>query len=182
MGVINKLLRLCLLLVCCSPAWAETTSRTVQTAIGESFRHTYEDGVPVLVKNSHIVVELAGYQLSESSPGVVSWRWSFTLLLGDKPPVSIAVSDVSKPHSKLLVSQDAGVFTRSRWFGRSEQFLPTPENLPWLYDSGSTQRVFRLDMMLSDGSHKVVYQPTLYTDDSKRKIRRLIKQGSISSR
>ncbi|MEM7281855.1 MAG: hypothetical protein AAF438_09540 [Pseudomonadota bacterium] len=157
---------------------SELTSRTVRLGNGDTIKHLYEDGVPVLMDNKHVKIELAGYQLGSDNKGV-TWRWAFTLSLKENPPSVITVSDVTEGRARLLIQDNQGMFTGLRWFGQGDKFYPSAEALPWLYDSGTTQRIYRLDMRLTTGEHKVLYQPAIYTAESKRKILKLIKAGSI---
>ena len=157
---------------------AETTSRTLHLNSGEKIKHYYRDGVPELSENENVAIELAGYQLGDSDNGV-TWRWSFTLTLKANPPVLITISDVTNPKAELIVGASEGYFAGKRWFGRGEKFSPNPEKLPWLFESGTTQRIFRLDATLADGSHKTLYQPAIYTKESKQKLIGMIEKGSI---
>ena len=172
---------LCLGLVAMSASLAnelELTSRTIRLGNGDTIKHLYEDGVPVLMNNEHIKVELAGYQLGSGDDGV-TWRWTFTVSLKENPPSLITVSDVTESRARQLIRDNQGMFTGQRWFGQGDKFYPNAETLPWLYDSGTTQRIYRLDLRLTTGEHKILYQPAVYTAESKHKILKLIKAGSI---
>ncbi len=161
--------------------WAtdsERTSRTLRLGDGESIKHLYEDGVPVLSQNEHVAIELAGYQLGSDEQGI-TWRWALTLRLKPNPPVVITVSDVTEKRALLLIDDSQGYFAGKRWFGQSEKFRPNSDLVPWLYESGTTQRIFRLDMRLPNGAIKVLHQPVIYTPESKQKILAMIKQGRI---
>ena len=156
----------------------ERTSRTLRSGDGVTIKHFYEDGVPVLSANDHVSIELAGYQLGSDEQGI-TWRWAFTLGLQSDPPVVITVSDVTDKRALLLINDHQGYFAGKRWFGQSEKFRPDANLVPWLFESGTTQRIFRLDMRLSSGERTVLHQPVIYTPESKQKIRAMIRQGHI---
>jgi hypothetical protein len=125
-------------------------------------------GWPELAKKDGIQIMVADYL---GNSGKLWAHFSFTSILDLK---SVLVEDVSgrlavpmaKADGLKLKKTDHGYI----WHGDSLSQAITRFNVPWIFERGTSTKVFRFTLTLASGdSPTVIYQPSFYNEDQKKR-------------
>jgi len=137
----------------------------------ESFTVKMLGRVPARIERGGVEVQVAGVSLDGND-----LSFNFGIPSREKPQ-GIVVEDVSSATAIRLVEQypiaglTLGEDGRWIWFGQGGQRVLEPETAPWVYREGDSEFVFRFFIALEGGRTVEVFQPAVFSDDFKTKMR-----------
>jgi hypothetical protein len=100
-------------------------------------------------------------------------RWNFALRV--KQPVqlrSVRVEDVTGTTPISYIADQAPQVSGGQWTGSSGAIEPNAAAVPWLYDSTTSSRVFRITVTDLNNQVSVLTQNVSYSPQSKKELRR----------
>ena len=98
-------------------------------------------------------------------------RWAFSFR--DNQPGqlrSVRVENISDPTPAVLVEDTAPELSNGIWTGYSGAIEPNLTEVPWLYDSSSSTRLFRFTIIDLDGTQRTFVQGARYPLTRKRQL------------
>jgi hypothetical protein len=128
----------------------------------------------VFSENSELAVEEAGLTTYRTE-GRNYVRWTFSI----RPKTSdrfrsVLVEDVTGAQPATLVDDRAPEVGELHWTGQSALIRATADQVPWLFYSAETVRVFRITVRFANGKTSALYQATRFTPKSKQDLLDLI--------
>jgi len=100
-------------------------------------------------------------------------RWSFALRI--KQPVqlrSVRVEDITSVTPISYISDQAPQVAGGQWIGYSGAIEPNAAAIPWLYDTTTTTRIFRITITDLNNQVSVLNQSVSYSPQSKKELRK----------
>jgi hypothetical protein len=98
-------------------------------------------------------------------------RWSFSFR--DSQPGqlrSVRVENISEPTPVVLVEDTAPELSNGIWTGYSGAIEPNLTEVPWLFDSSSSTRLFRFTIIDLNGTERSFVQGARYPVSRKRQL------------
>jgi len=153
-------------LLACLAGCASVELREVRLGDGRRIRHPYRNGIPEPAANAWAKVEVAGVVLlrgqdPDPRPHYVE---AFALTLRRKGIAEVRVFDVSGTPVELELDKAHSKFKADRWVGATPRRSVTREHMPWLFEQGDTERVFKFVLRDTDGKSLELLQPSVVTD------------------
>lgn len=146
----------------------------IRIAGGKTIVATITAGGPVPAEDTRIKIEFAGLLVgaepeNSREPHLI---WSFRVR-NKRPqePVAVTVDDVTFDPIVALVRDDNPSVRAGSWSGAARAIPLTKSALPWVFDSGSTMKVFRFTVRYADDQESVVHQLTMVPESAKETIR-----------
>ena len=146
------------------------TTRNVQAATGTGQSLSLEESKGATVGDTRFQIyppELGAVMLDNDK--YVRWAFSFR----DNQPGqlrSVRVENISDPTPAVLVEDTAPELSNGIWTGYSGAIEPNLTEVPWLYDSGSSTRLFRFTIIDLDGTQRTFVQGARYPLTRKRQL------------
>ena len=151
-------------------------SQTIQVEIagGKMISAVLTDGEPVPTEDQRVKTEEPGILTSpsaEDSKGLnLIWNFSFRNK-GVQRPTAVTVDDVTEDPISNLVKDGQPTLRDNVWRGRAQGIVISTKNLPWLFDSKPTIKVFRFVVRYQDNTESLLYQIAPYPVSAKEIIR-----------
>jgi hypothetical protein len=143
------------------------TSSAPESAPGPSFPRAQNDRVVVLGAVLQPVTLDTNYYL----------RWTFSIRPTQAIGLgSIRIDDVSGPSPLQLVNDVAPQLENGQWNEISGLMDLSSPGVQWLFEPGSTVRVFRLTFAWLDGRNDVLEQSVPYSNDAKKLMRATLRR------
>ena len=139
----------------------------------------YAQGGSLPVESPEIKINGADAMASvkQGYPEASELRWGFIFTLKDKSlkVSSVQVDIVNSPESLSRLVDDAQPSIKNdQWLAKSKATPMTKEFVPWLYSSGDSRFMFKFTVSLTTGKAIVLYQPSLFSDYSKKVFQQMM--------
>jgi hypothetical protein len=151
-------------------------TETIEIGIagGQKITANISRGGPVRAEDLRIKIESAGIRVGPGSkdsrePELI-WNFSFQNK-STHNVVAVIVDDVTLDPVKTIVGDLEPILHDAVWQGFADAVVVTKEALPWLFDAGSTMKVFRFTVRYDDDQRSTLHQLAMYQDLAKEQIR-----------
>lgn len=148
---------------CATTQTRQLGDNTVQT-------FAYSDQGPELAKNGWAEVYQAttGFAAEPDEQFDVPFWWQFGLKTKISDLKAINIYDVSETPPRLLLTDSAPAPQAGEWRGRTSPEKFSREAAPWFFTAGATEHVFKIVLTNSRDEERVLYQPCLHSEESKK--------------
>jgi hypothetical protein len=150
-----------------------TVSRTFILGDGSTLTHPFHPGGDPMPGENLLVRVIGAVPVVRPGTGAdkrAHVHWGFVLAMKTQSVSEIAITDVSSKKFVTVVRQADPTFKDGYWGWNAEQRLAAPETLPWLYRSGDSIAIFRIDVTDADGKTETIYQPSRVSEAVKKEI------------
>lgn len=133
---------------------------------GQVIKHPVQDGMPLPAEKSGIKMEVAGLHFQD---GHVNFTFGATT---KKRLRQVVIEDVTDESSIVLVDDRTPTLKKHYWIGNGRSARISREETPWIFQRGSSIRVFRCSFHLEGKTATIVlHQPAVYTSKMKQLVR-----------
>jgi len=147
------------------PATSRAATQEFTILGDQKIKAEVKKGVPLPAEKNGVRIEAAAFRT-----GGDGLEFGF-MLTTRRAPSKIVVEDVSGSHPVLMVEDLAPVLKKDLWLGVAKAMPITAAAVPWLFERGSTSKVFRFTVTLADTKEVLVLlQPAVYSADAKQVI------------
>jgi len=161
-----------------SPCFAETLTKTL--ADGKELSWNTTNGLPDPAENEHAKIAMMQFSLDKAEGSdqftMLSWEVGFNPKEAMIKTVKVTEIDGDR---EIFMLEDDNVNTESGfWGGKTTPVEISPENTPWLYTEGTTEKLFKFEFQTDKGEKSVLYQLALFPPEIKNKALFPIESGN----
>jgi len=161
-----------LLAGCDTPFAVSDTTILVPIAGGEKVEVTYGKNGPVMEEKDGVRMEAATMDLSADKKHLV-YLFKIAFKNGVVPR-RVTISDLTDDPAQTVVEDDAPVLKDGHWLAPRIDRGPNDPTLDWVKTVDDSMRIYRMTVVLADGSQVVLNQPVSFPGFLKTAIRKTI--------
>ena len=158
---------------CVIPAYNNFT-RSFTISGGATVEFNFSNGL-VPEENSDVKMLPASLDVKAAVKTMV-YNFKFIVKSGDAPR-SVVIEDVSGAAPEILVEDDHPRLAGKSWHGASGPKTPDDPRLAWLDEPDDSFRIYRVNIMTSDGRRLVMYTAAGYAAPAKELFKKMLGLG-----
>ena len=165
----SSLLSLC---GCASTYSEPSVTETKQLSDGTQITYETKNGMPLPVENEWAEVKTGGLVIDkmEHSPRLI---WRFALVFRTNGVNSVTISDVTTIPAKTWIQSTSAESFKPKsktWIYSSDEIPPDSQEMKWLSEQTTTEKIFRVVLRNFAGEEKSLYQPVIYEGHTKQGV------------